>query len=415
MQPPIQVPGPEGRSGVSALAMGGWVVAALALAALAWTWTRSTPAPPPSSRPAAAVEATPPAAPAPHAAAVRAAPAQPAADSLEEVVGRGISAVVGVETSRGRGSAFFVSGDTLLTNLHVVAGSSYVTVRRSNGATATAYVGATAADYDLAVLKLSGAAANPVTIPLGSAGELRPGQEVIAIGSPLGLQNSVTRGIVSSVRQMGPVTVVQTDAAINHGNSGGPLLDRNGNAIGICTFILGNAPFPGAQGGSQGLNFAVAIDHAKALLEGRPPAEGALKEDPGNTLIRPTGISETERQQIQGGRLYEARLAQLAQGAQALDQAWDRLLATGFQGRVVGQFEHGSCTPSGSRAPCRVPRCAVTNRPWRRSAGMLRTSKGSPLAPRRTRAGLACCLVPAGTSGRNTDWLARAGASDAQA
>ena len=337
MPPPIQVPEPEGRSHVSALALGGWIVGALALAALAWTWTRPRPAPPLSPAPAVA------AAPAPVAPAVPAAPAPaPAAgDSLEEVVGRGISAVVGVETSRGRGSAFFVSGDTLLTNVHVVTGNSYVTIRKSNGETATAYVGATAADYDIAVLKLSGGAPNPVTIPLGSAGELRPGQEVIAIGSPLGLQNSVTRGIVSSVRQMGPVTVVQTDAAINHGNSGGPLLDRKGHAIGICTFIISNSPFPGVQGGSQGLNFAVSIDHAKALLEGRPPSEGALKEDPGNTLVRPAGISETERQQIQGCRLLEARLAQLAQGAEALDQAWSRLLATGFQGRVVGQFEHG--------------------------------------------------------------------------
>jgi hypothetical protein len=335
MPSPFRVPEPEGRSGLSALALGGWIVGAVALAALAWTWTRPGPVPPPSLAPAMA------AAPAPVAPAVPAAPAPAAGDSLEEVVGRGISAVVGVETSRGKGSAFFVSGDTLLTNVHVVTGNSYVTIRKSNGETATAYVGATAADYDIAVLKLSGGAPNPVSIPLGLAGELRPGQEVIAIGSPLGLQNSVTRGIVSSVRQMGPVTVVQTDAAINHGNSGGPLLDRKGNAIGICTFIISNASFPGVQGGSQGLNFAVSIDHARALLEGRPPSEGALKEDPGNTLVRPAGISESERQQIQGGRLLEARLVQLAQGAEALDQAWSRLLATGFQGRVVGQFEHG--------------------------------------------------------------------------
>ncbi len=342
MYPPRQVPEPEGRSRGSVLALGGWVMGALALAALIWTQTRPRPVAAPNPAPAvAAVTASAVAQTASPVAAPHPAPGRPAAASLEEVVGRGISAVVGVETARVKGSAFFVSGDTLLTNVHVVSGNSYVTIRKSNGETATAYVGAMAADYDIAVLKLSGGAPSPVTIPLGSAADLRPGQEVIAIGSPLGLQNSVTRGIVSSVRQMGLVTVVQTDAAINHGNSGGPLLDRNGNAIGICTFMMGNSPSPGLQGGSQGLNFAVSIDHAKALLEGRPPSEGALKEDPGNTLNRPAADSEAERQLAQGSRVYEARLAQLAQAAEALDQAWNRLLANGFQGRVEGQFEHG--------------------------------------------------------------------------
>jgi hypothetical protein len=263
------------------------------------------------------------------------------APSLEEVVGKGIAAVVVVETSRGRGSAFFVAADTLLTNLHVVTGSSYVTIRKSNGETATAYVDATAPDYDIAVLRLSGAAAGAATIPLGSAAALRAGQEVIAIGSPLGLQNSVTRGIVSSVRQMGPVTVVQTDAAVNPGNSGGPLLDRKGAAIGINTFILSSSPITGVQGGSQGLNFAVAIDHARALLEGRAPSEGALGQDPGNTLRRPPAPSESERQERLGGRVYEARLAQLAQAADALDRAWNRLLSEGFQARAEGRFERG--------------------------------------------------------------------------
>jgi hypothetical protein len=260
---------------------------------------------------------------------------------MEDVVGKGIAAVVVVETSRGKGSAFFVSADTLLTNVHVVTGSSYVTIRRSSGETATAYVGATAPDYDIAVLKLSGAAGNAATIPLGTAATLRAGQEVIAIGSPLGLQNSVTRGIVSSLRQMGPVTLVQTDAAINPGNSGGPLLDRNGAAIGINTFILSSSPFPGVQGGSQGLNFAVAIDHARALLEGRPPSEGALGQDQGNTLRRPHALSESERQELQGSRAYEARLVQLAQAADALERSWNRLLSEGFQPRAEGRFERG--------------------------------------------------------------------------
>jgi len=318
-------------------AWGGWILGGIAVAVLAWTQLRPKPPAPPLAA-APEIPAPEPAAPA---AAAPAAPARPEAASLEEVVGKGIAAVVVVETDRGRGSAFFVSGDTLLTNGHVVSGSSYVTIRKSSGETATAFVGATSADYDLAVLKLSSAIPGQVTIPLGSAAALRAGQEVLAIGSPLGLQNSVTRGIVSSVRQMGVVTVVQTDAAINPGNSGGPLLDRSGRAIGINTFILSHSPIPGVQGGSQGLNFAVAIDHAKALLEGRPPSEGALAADPGHTLDRPPALSESDRQQLQGGRLYEGRLAQLAAGADTLDQHWSRLMAAGFQGRVEGTFERG--------------------------------------------------------------------------
>jgi hypothetical protein len=333
-------PDPEGRPGLSILALGGWVVGAAALAALAWTQLRPKPPAPPvvaqeaAPAPAAAPE-PPPRPPAPPPAAG----ARPA--SLEEVVGRGIAAVVTVETDKGKGSAFFVAPDRLLTNVHVVSGNSYVTIRRSNGETATAFVEATSPDYDIAVLKLASPAATQVTIPLGSAGDLRPGQEVIAIGSPLGLQNSVTRGIVSSLRQMGPVTVVQTDAAINPGNSGGPLLDRNGSAIGINTFILTTGRPSGVQGGSQGLNFAIAIDHAKALLEGRSPAEGALAQDNGNGLNRQPPASETEQQQTQGSRLYEARLAQLAQAADTLDRAWERLLAKGYQGKVEGSFERG--------------------------------------------------------------------------
>src|SRR5207237_3250742 len=107
------------------------------------------------------------------------------------------------------------------------------------------------------------------------AATVRVGQEVIAIGSPLGtLQNTVTRGIVSAIRETGNATLVQTDAAINPGNSGGPLIDRNGAAIGITTMGYMQR---------QGLNFAVAIDHARALLEGRV-APSVAGSTPGNEI-----------------------------------------------------------------------------------------------------------------------------------
>jgi S1-C subfamily serine protease len=135
--------------------------------------------------------------------------------TLEDIVSRAIPAVVLVETSGGRGSAFFVTPDTLLTNAHVVSGYSSVTIRASGGATTTAYVTKTAPDFDLAMLHVADPKPDQATIPLGSVNQLRAGQEVIAIGSPLGVfQNSVTRGIVSSLRQMDAVTLVQTDAAL---------------------------------------------------------------------------------------------------------------------------------------------------------------------------------------------------------
>ncbi len=127
-------------------------------------------------------------------------------------------------------------------------------------------------------------------IPLGSARTLRPGQEVMAIGSALGmLQNSVTRGVVSGVRESRGATLVQTDTAANPGNSGGPLMDRNGTAIGIITLGIT---------GRQGLNFAVAIDHARDILDGRQvaPAAGALTLEGIGT---PSGGQQSESQRVQ--------------------------------------------------------------------------------------------------------------------
>lgn len=329
-------PPPAPRSGWA-----GWVTAGAAIIALAIVVMRKPEAAPPAAQPAPVQAAAPePArAPAPLAPAAPAGPA-PAADSIETVAGRAMAAVVMVETAAGKGSAFFVAPDTLLTNFHVVNGSSYVTIRKANGETATAYPGATAPDFDLALLKMSGSPSAAV-LPLGSAAELRAGQEVLAIGSPRGLQNSVTRGIVSSLRQMGQVSVVQTDTAINPGNSGGPLLDRTGAVVGINTFIISGGQVPGMQPGSQGLNFAIAIDHGKALLEGRPPASGALASLAGGADIRPNagGPSETEQQQSQGARLLDGRLAQIAQRADQLEGLWERFLTQGYQGRVEGNYE----------------------------------------------------------------------------
>ena len=153
--------------------------------------------------------------------------------ALEDVISASLPAVALVETPGGRGTGFFVTQDTLITNSHVVEGNSYVTIKLSNGEAISGRVMQRSDDLDLAAIRTNDTRPGQATLPLASSREARIGGEVIAIGSPLGLQNTVTRGIVSALRQVGAVVLVQTDAAINPGNSGGPLLDRSGRVLAV--------------------------------------------------------------------------------------------------------------------------------------------------------------------------------------
>jgi hypothetical protein len=161
----------------------------------------------------------------------------------------------------------------------------------------------------------------------------RVGQEVIAIGTPLGfLQNTVSRGIVSGLRDVEGATMIQTDAAINPGNSGGPLLDRNGIAIGI---------IKSGFGGRDGLSFAVAIDHARTLLGGLPPSpprSGAANSNQYQALS-PAVLSASEQARLDGAKGFEKMIAQLAQQADNLDDRWRSFKASCYQGRVAGSFD----------------------------------------------------------------------------
>lgn len=252
---------------------------------------------------------------------------------LEDVVGRVMPAVVLVETSSGRGSGFFVRPDTIITNVHVVKDDGFVRLRLMDGTTVSARVDLKSAAFDIAILRVMAPAANQVVIPMGTAETLRPGQEVVTIGSALGtLQNSVSRGIVSGVRRSGNATLVQTDAAANPGNSGGPLLDRNGVAIGITTMGYRD---------QQGLNFAVAIDHARAIIEGRlagstskPLAMNELK------TLTPAVQSESERALQEGEKTFLATMARMSRAADALDDDWQRFRQSCFSGALAGAYSH---------------------------------------------------------------------------
>src|SRR6185369_13885138 len=106
-------------------------------------------------------------------------------------------------------------------------------------ATYNARVQTVSTGSDLALLQVYGANPNQPVLTMGSVAHARVGEEVIAVGSALGvLSNTVTRGIVSALRQVGQVTLIQTDAAINPGNSGGPLVDRSGLVIGINSMAI---------------------------------------------------------------------------------------------------------------------------------------------------------------------------------
>ncbi len=164
---------------------------------------------------------------------------------------------------RGTGSGFILSADgRMITNAHVVAGADKVKVTLKDGRVFDGRVVGVDSVTDVAVVKIE--ADRLPTVRLGKAQELIPGEWAIAIGNPLGLDNTVTVGIISALgrssSQVGVpekrVSFIQNDAAINPGNSGGPLLNANGEVIGMNTAI---------RAGAQGLGFAIPIETAQRI------------------------------------------------------------------------------------------------------------------------------------------------------
>ena len=170
------------------------------------------------------------------------------------------------QIEHGLGSGVIVSPDgTILTNNHVVAGASQVKVDLPNKQTYDAKVVGTDVPSDLAVLKIE--AENLPTLPVGNSDAVRVGDVVLAIGNPLGLRQTVTSGIISAKgRQTGLrdgsfEDFLQTDAAINQGNSGGALINVNGELIGINSQILS------PSGGNIGIGFAIPSNMAKSVMQ----------------------------------------------------------------------------------------------------------------------------------------------------
>ncbi|QGV79837.1 S1C family serine protease [Streptomyces ficellus] len=222
-----------------------------------------------------------------------------------------ISATTGNGKSTGSGVIITADGE-IVTNNHVVAGASEVTVRLSDGKTYTAEVVGTDPGKDLALIKLRGASGLKAAT-LGDSGTVRVGDEVVAIGSPEGLTGTVTSGIVSALdrdvtvskeedrgqrQQADPdqgwpfeyggqrfngdtgdsrttYKAIQTDASLNPGNSGGALINMNGEIIGINSAMYSPSSATGSTAGSVGLGFAIPIDTVKADLDALRSGSGA--------------------------------------------------------------------------------------------------------------------------------------------
>ena len=165
----------------------------------------------------------------------------------------------------GQGSGFIIDGNgIILTNAHVVNKADKVTVTLKDGRTFNGQVRGTDEVTDLAVVKISSQEAKLPVAPLGDSANLKVGDWAIAVGNPVGLDNTVTLGIISTIGRSAAkagipdkrLDFIQTDAAINPGNSGGPLLNSQGEVIGINTAIRADA---------MGIGFAIPINKAKAL------------------------------------------------------------------------------------------------------------------------------------------------------
>ena len=227
------------------------------------------------------------------------------AGSVEQVAAKVVPSVVKLETNVGRaseeGSGIILSSDGLImTNNHVVAaanggpgspggpggpGGAQTKVTFSDGRTTSFSVVGTDPSSDIAVVRAQGVSGlTPIT--LGSSANLRVGQDVVAVGSPLGLEGTVTTGIISAMNrpvaaggdaqnQNTVLDAIQTDAAINPGNSGGALVNMNGELVGVNSAIAtlgadsgGPQGGPGGpQSGSIGLGFAIPVDQAKRIAD----------------------------------------------------------------------------------------------------------------------------------------------------
>jgi len=201
------------------------------------------------------------------------------APSVVQVVSQGSGVRLSGAAQSATGFVWDQAGH-IVTNNHVIENSDRILVRLASSEVVPAEIVGRAPNYDLAVLRITTSAPLPAPVPLGSAKNLKVGQIAYAIGNPFGLDQSLTMGIISALKRRLPTNggreisnVIQTDAAVNPGNSGGPLLDSAGRLIGVNTAIYS------PTGASAGIGFAIPVDVANRIVpslirDGRVPTPG---------------------------------------------------------------------------------------------------------------------------------------------
>jgi S1-C subfamily serine protease len=178
---------------------------------------------------------------------------------FSKVIEDAVKSVVTIKTNLGQGSGFVIAdGGYVVTNEHVIDGISAAEIITYDGKTHTVTLVGKNTNMDIALLKISETTYSPLI--LANSDSIQVGEKVIAIGNPLGLQFSVSEGIVSAVHRVGDNKIngyIQTDASLNPGNSGGPLIDTEGNVIGINNFKVS---------GSESLGFALESNYIKETV-----------------------------------------------------------------------------------------------------------------------------------------------------
>jgi 2-alkenal reductase len=205
---------------------------------------------------------------------------QSVAPSVVQVVAQvaaGVQATGG--TQSGTGFVWDRAGH-VVTNNHVIENAGEIVVRLASNKVLPATIVGRTPNYDLAVLQIDAREPLPAPVQLGSSGDLKVGQLAFAIGNPFGLDQSLTMGVISALKRRLPTSggrevadVIQTDAAVNPGNSGGPLLDSSGRLIGVNTAIFS------PSGANAGIGFAIPVDVANRIVpalirSGRVPTPG---------------------------------------------------------------------------------------------------------------------------------------------
>ena len=193
-----------------------------------------------------------------------------ASSDFSEVIEDAIKSVVTIKTNVGQGSGFIIADNGyVVTNAHVMQGATAAAVITYDGKIHSVSRIGENTDMDIILLKIDNSNYDPLI--LGDSDEIQIGEKVIAIGNPLGLQFSVSEGIISAVNREGENGLnayIQTDAALNSGNSGGPLIDVNGEVIGINNFKISD---------SESLGFALESNYIKTIIN--EISQGAYSKD----------------------------------------------------------------------------------------------------------------------------------------